>query len=164
MDEMTSHDDELNTPDEAKPHLNYWLFKGSSHNHLWRDLIRSRGPYSWTGVRHSPSRNNLRWMKDGDRVLIYHAGKEKAIVGIAEVVGEPYTDPTSTAEWWLAIDVRPITALSFPVTLTDMRRHAGLWKLSVMKRGRSSVISLTKEEYEMIVAFGTHRSKDRSGV
>ncbi len=47
----------------------------------------------WDGVKNPVALRNLRAMKAGDRVFVYHTGDEKAAVGLAEVVRAAYPDP-----------------------------------------------------------------------
>jgi len=63
----------------------YWMVKQEPESYSWDDLVND-GRTDWSGVRNYQARNNLRSMKVGDRVLFYHSGKEKAVVGLAEVV------------------------------------------------------------------------------
>src|SRR5437763_16729313 len=60
------------------------------------DLLRApRKTTGWDGVRNYQARNFLREMKKGDTVFIYHSNTgPKAVVGIAAVVCEAYSDPT----------------------------------------------------------------------
>src|SRR6266508_4494952 len=71
-----------------------WLVKQEPETYSWDDLVRD-GRTDWTGVRNFQARNNLRQMKLGDRVLFYHSGSGKCVVGIAEVAKAAYPDPTA---------------------------------------------------------------------
>jgi len=59
------------------------MVKQEPETYSWTDFVGD-GRTDWTGVRNYQARNNLREMKTGDRVLFYHSGKEKAVVGLAE--------------------------------------------------------------------------------
>ena len=72
----------------------YWMVKQEPETYSWADFVRE-GRTDWTGVRNYQARNNLRAMQTGDRVLFYHSGKDKAVVGIAEVAKAAYSDPTA---------------------------------------------------------------------
>ena len=67
---------------------------------------------------------NLRAMKEGDRVLVYHTGDEKAVVGTAEVVGEAYPDPKAKGGKLVVVDVEPRGRLARPVTLAEIKALA----------------------------------------
>src|ERR1043166_8097877 len=61
-----------------------WMVKQEPEKYSWDDFVRD-GRTDWTGVRNFQARNNLKQMKNGDRVLFYHSGTGKCVVGIAEV-------------------------------------------------------------------------------
>ena len=61
-----------------------WLLKTEPTEYSYDDLEREKRG-RWDGVRNPVALRNLRAMKRGDRVLVYHTGGEKAVVGTAEV-------------------------------------------------------------------------------
>jgi predicted RNA-binding protein with PUA-like domain len=63
----------------------YWMVKQEPETYSWDDFVKD-GSTDWSGVRNYQARNNLRAMKPGDKVLFYHSGKGKEVVGLAEVV------------------------------------------------------------------------------
>src|ERR1700751_5985339 len=71
-----------------------WMVKQEPETYSWDDFVRD-GRTDWTGVRNFQARNNLKQMKVGDRVLFYHSGTGKCVVGIAEVAKSAYPDPTA---------------------------------------------------------------------
>src|SRR5215510_11139339 len=81
----------------------FWLVKQEPEGYSWDDLVRE-GRTDWTGVRNFQARNNLRQMKVGDRVLFYHSGADKCVVGIAEVAKAAYADPSADDPQWVAVD------------------------------------------------------------
>ena len=63
------------------------------------------GGAAWTGVRNYQARIHLRAMQPGDRVLFYHSGTGREIVGLALVAQAAYPDPpprpaTGAASIW----------------------------------------------------------------
>ena len=54
-------------------------------------------------------------LKKGDRVLYYHTGKEKAVVGVMEVVKGPYADPEQDDPRLVVVDVKPVRRFARPV-------------------------------------------------
>src|SRR5438552_12154563 len=129
----------------------YWLVKQEPEGYSWDDLVRDRGT-EWTGVRNFQARNNLRQMKVGDRVLFYHSGEQKAVVGIAQVAKAAYSDPTSDEAQWVAVDIKPIKPLGAPVPLTTIKAEPKLANMLLVRQSRLSVMPVTKEEFETIVA------------
>jgi len=132
---------------------NYWMVKQEPEAYSWDDLVRD-GKTDWTGVRNFQARNNLRQMKAGDRVLFYHSGTGKAVVGIAEVAKEAYADPTADDSQWVAVDIKPVKPLAEPVPLAAIRYHEKLAGLPLIRQSQLSVMPLTKEEFEVITAIG----------
>jgi predicted RNA-binding protein with PUA-like domain len=131
----------------------YWMVKQEPETYSWSDFV-SDGRTDWTGVRNYQARNNLREMKSGERVLFYHSGKEKAVVGLAEVVKSAYPDPTADDAQWVAVDLKPIKALKNPVPLAAIRYDKRLSQLPLIRQSQLSVMSLTKDEFDIIVATG----------
>ncbi len=131
-----------------------WLVKQEPETYSWDDLVRD-GRTDWTGVRNFQARNNLRQMKAGDRVLFYHSGTGKCVVGIAEVAKAAYPDPTASDPQWLAVDIKPSKALNEPVPLASIRYHAKLGNMPLIRQSQLSVMPLTKDEFETIVGMGT---------
>jgi len=71
---------------------NYWIVKTEPSTYSFDDLARQKTAV-WDGVKNNLALKHLRQMKPGDRVLVYHTGDEKAVVGVAEVASEAYPDP-----------------------------------------------------------------------
>ena len=70
----------------------YWLFKEEPDHYSLEQLFRDKRTV-WDGVENNLALKHLRSVKKGDRVLYYHTGTEKAVVGVMEVVKGPYRDP-----------------------------------------------------------------------
>lgn len=130
-----------------------WLVKQEPETYSWDDFVRD-GRTDWTGVRNFQARNNLRQMKAGDRVLFYHSGTGKCVVGIAEVAKAAYPDPTADDPQWVAVDLKPVKPLNEPVPLASIRYHADLADLPLIRQSQLSVMPLTKDEFATIVGMG----------
>jgi predicted RNA-binding protein with PUA-like domain len=143
---------------KTKP--NYWMVKQEPENYSWSDLVND-GRTDWTGVRNYQARNNLREMKTGERVLFYHSGKEKAVVGLAEVVKSAYPDPTADDAQWVAVDLKPVKALKNPVPLAAIRYDKRLSQLPLIRQSQLSVMSLTKDEFDILVATGDGKPRKK---
>ena len=143
---------------KTKTKGSYWMVKQEPETYSWSDFA-SDGVTDWTGVRNYQARNNLREMKTGERVLFYHSGKDKAVVVIAEVVRSAYADPTADDVQWVAVDLKPIKALKNPVPLAAIRYDKRLSQLPLIRQSQLSVMSLTKDEFEVIVALGAGKGR-----
>lgn len=134
------------------------MVKQEPETYSWSNFVDD-GLTDWTGVRNYQARNNLREMKTGDRVLFYHSGKDKAVVGIAEVVKGAYPDPTADDPQWVAVDLKPIKPLKNPVLLAAIRYDKRLSQLPLIRQSQLSVMSLTKDEFDVIVALGAGKGR-----
>ena len=132
--------------------MNYWLVKQEPTAYSWDDFVKD-GKTAWTGVRNFQARNNLRTMKAGDRVLFYHSVTDKAIIGEAEVLREAFSDPTATEGNWVAVELKPLRALSRRVSLEEVKAEKKLGQLALVRRPRLSVMPVTAAEYRAIVAL-----------
>ena len=130
--------------------MQYWLVKTEPDVYSWEQFV-SDGSTFWDGVRNYEARNNLRAMKKGDLVVFYHTGDERQAVGIAKVVKEAYQDPTTDDAAWVVVDLAPVKPLATPYTLAQAKAHPILCESALAKKGRISVISLTKAEYETMI-------------
>jgi predicted RNA-binding protein with PUA-like domain len=138
----------------------YWMVKQEPETYSWDDFV-SDGRTDWSGVRNYQARNNLRQMKVGDKVLFYHSGKEKAVVGLAEVVKSAYPDPTTNDSQWVAVDLKPTKALRTPVPLAAIRYDKRLSQLPLIRQSQLSVMSLDKDEFDVIVGMGNSKPRKK---
>lgn len=141
----------------------YWMVKQEPETYSWDDFVRDEQT-DWTGVRNYQARNNLRAMKAGDRVLFYHSGKEKAVVGVAEVVKTAYPDPTAKDPQWVAVDLKPVKALAKPIPLPAIRYDKRLSGLPLIRQSQLSVMPLTKDEFDVLLAMGSGKNQKRESA
>src|SRR6266853_6237488 len=145
---------------KPKTKSNCWMVKQEPEVYSWTDFVGD-GRTDWSGVRNYQARNNLREMKSGDRVLFYHSGKDKAVVGIAEVVKAAYPDPTADDDQWIAVDLKPVRGFVNPVPLPAIRYDKRLNGLPLIRQSQLSVMPLTKDEYEVITAMGSGKNRKK---
>ena len=130
--------------------MKYWLVKTEPDVYSWDQFVKDKKTF-WDGVRNYEARNNMQAMTKGDHVIFYHTGKEKQAVGLATVVKEAYQDPTSDDDRWVCVDLKPLEPLANPVTLAQVKDTASLKEMGLVKKGRISVIPVTKKEYDTVV-------------
>ena len=129
---------------------NFWLVKQEPSDYSWSDFVRD-GSTSWTGVRNFAARNNLRRMGKGDRVLFYHSGEDKAVVGIAKVTRIAYRDTTAKEGDWSAVDLAPVKRLRKAVTLAEIKAKPQLKNIALVRQSRLSVMPLTRQQFERVL-------------
>lgn len=132
---------------------NYWLLKTEPETYSWERLVtEKRG--MWDGVRNFAARGHMRQMKLGDYALFYHTGKEKAVVGVAEIVREHYPDPTAAAGDFSAVDVAPVKKLAASVTLAAIKAEESLRDMILVRQARLSVQPVLPAEFKRVLAMG----------
>ncbi|MBJ18948.1 MAG: EVE domain-containing protein [bacterium] len=131
----------------------YWLMKSEPNKYSWDQLVEDGRTY-WDGVRNHEARNHLAAMKMGDLALYYHSNVGKEVVGIVEIVGEAYPDPTADDPRWVVVDVAPLVPFSQPVTLATIKADPKLPEIALVRRGRLSVVSLTSAEFRHVAKLG----------
>jgi len=133
--------------------MNYWLVKQEPSTYSFDDFQNEKKT-DWTGVRNYQARNFLRDMKKGDNVLFYHSGDEKAVVGFATVSKAAFPDPTADDDAWIAVELKAGKKFKRPVPLTEVKAEPKLANMLLVKNSRISVMSVTEDEYDQVVAMG----------
>ncbi len=142
----------------------YWLVKQEPESYAWETFVRD-GRTTWDGVRNFQARNNLKAMREGDRVLFYASVSTKAVLGTARVTRTAFPDPTVDAvdarsggrEGWVTVELQAGQALPEPVTLEMIKGEKSLSEIALLRQSRLSVVPLTRAEFETIVTLGRGR-------
>jgi predicted RNA-binding protein with PUA-like domain len=131
--------------------MHYWMMKTEPGEFSFEDLVRD-GKTVWDGVRNFQARNNMKAMKKGDQVLIYHSVTEKAVAGIAEVSREHYPDPTDNPKQdWVVVDIKPVRSLKRRITLAEIKANPSLANLPLIRQSRLSVMPLEKSDFDRLI-------------
>ena len=126
-----------------------WLFKTEPDDYSYADLQRD-GKTIWDGVGNNWALKNLREVKAGDRALIYHTGKDKALVGEAKVTSDPYPDPELDDPKMVVVDIEPVRAWTNPVKLTDIKADKAFADFMLVKFSRLSVLPVEAAIYKRL--------------
>lgn len=160
----------------AQRDRHYWLLKSDPESFSFDDLWNAPDRTThWDGVRNYQARNFMREMKRGDLAFFYHSGgTDPAILGIVEIVGEAYPDPTALdpkdphydpkskngESSWLMVDIRALERFQRPVTLSEMRPRSELAAMPLLQKGsRLSVQKVGAAEWNAILALGKQVSE-----
>jgi predicted RNA-binding protein with PUA-like domain len=127
--------------------MNYWLVKTEPEEYGYADLVQ-KGRDRWNGVRNPVAQKHIRSMKPGDLVFIYHTGKEKSIVGVAEVVSGSY--PEVEAPRFATVDLEPRYALNRAVTLKEIKANPVFEGWELVRLSRLSVMPVNREHWNLI--------------
>lgn len=129
-----------------------WLCKQEPDCYSFDDLVRD-GSTLWDGVTNALARKHLRQMRPGDRVLFYHTGKEKAVVGEMVVAGEPRPDPKADDDAAVAVEMRPVRKLSSPVPLARIKGDKLLATWDLVRLPRLSVVPVGAAQWKRVEAL-----------
>jgi predicted RNA-binding protein with PUA-like domain len=131
----------------------YWILKTEPSTYGFADLAKSKRAV-WDGVANALALKHLRQMRPGDRALIYHTGDEKAVVGIATVVSDPYPDPKAKDPKLAVVDLEAERALPRPVPLAEIKADRAFADLALVRIGRLSVMPATAAQWNRLVRLG----------
>ena len=131
----------------------YWLVKSEPDDWSWAEQIaKGRAGAEWTGIRNHAAQKHLRAMKRGEQAFFYHTGKERAIVGIVEVIAEAHPDSTDSA--WSAVDVAAVEPLPTAVGLDRIKADKRLAAMVLARQPRLSVQPVTDAEWRLVCRMG----------
>jgi predicted RNA-binding protein with PUA-like domain len=135
--------------------MSFWLFKSEPSTWSWTDQVaKGDAGEEWDGVRNYQARNFMRDMRVGDRGFFYHSQKEKAIVGIIEVITPSHPDSKADDPRWDCVDIKAISPLPRPVTLDAIKADPRLADMPLVKSPRLSVQPVSDEHWQIICAMG----------
>ncbi len=131
--------------------MRYWLFKSEPSTWSWDDQVaKGDTGEEWDGVRNYQARNFMREMSVGDRGFFYHSQKEKAVVGIVEVITAAHPDSTTDDDRWECVDIKALKPVNAPVTLDMIKADPRLSAMPLVKSPRLSVQPVSKEEWRIV--------------
>ena len=128
--------------------MRYWLFKEEPEHYSYADLERDATTL-WDGVTNNLARLNLRQVRRGDRILYYHTGKEKAVVGEIRAVSDAAADSNSEDPKAVVVQVEPVRRLH-PVPLSRIKQDRGLASWELVRLPRLSVVPVTEDQWRRV--------------
>ncbi|MEJ7925309.1 EVE domain-containing protein [Sphingobium sp. AN641] len=132
--------------------MRYWLMKSEPDVFSYDDLVK-KGRAEWDGVRNHSAKLNMMAMKKGDLAIFYHSNIGVEAVGVMEIVEEAGPDSTDETGKWVAVHVAPREPLAKAVTLKAMKADPALAGMEMLRLSRLSVSSVTKAEFDHIMAL-----------
>ncbi|SDX87706.1 EVE domain-containing protein [Citreimonas salinaria] len=135
--------------------MRHWLFKSEPSTWSWDDQVaKGAAGEEWDGVRNYQARNVMREMSVGDLGFFYHSQKEKAVVGIVEVIAAAHPDSTSDDPRWECVDIRAVEPLPKPVTLDTIKADPRLSEMALVRQARLSVQPVSDAEWKIVCGLG----------
>jgi predicted RNA-binding protein with PUA-like domain len=123
-----------------------YLLKTEPTKYSFDDLLKD-GETIWDGISNPQALLNLRSMKAGEKLVIYHSNQGKAAVGTAKAVSVDATDPKNPQ-----VRIQPLKRLKREKTLAEMREAPVFQGSLLFRQFRLSVVPLTQEQYDWLVA------------
>lgn len=130
-----------------------YLLKTEPSTYSWADLVREKRTV-WDGITNAAALIAIRQMRTGDEAIIYHSGKDKAIVGIAKVVKGAYQDPKRDDPKLAVVDVAPVKALKAPIPLAEIKAVKGLADFGLVRISRLSTMTVSDKHRELLRKLG----------
>ena len=132
-----------------------WLVKADPDSYGLDDLERDRRT-TWDGISNPVALRNLRAMREGDRVLVYHTGKEKAIVGLAHAVSDGREDAKNAA--LAVVDLAFDRRFARPVPLATIKADARYADWALVRQARLSVMPVPAALWRPLLALAGERA------
>lgn len=121
-----------------------YLLKTEPSTYSFADLQREKTTV-WDGVSNPVALKNMRAMKSGDRLVIYHTGDENSAVGTAAVVSVDTSDSSNPQ-----VKIKVGKAIAKPVTLAEAKANKLFADSPLARQGRLSVVPLNEGQYKFL--------------
>jgi predicted RNA-binding protein with PUA-like domain len=121
-----------------------YLLKTEPSTYSFADLQHEKTTI-WDGVSNPVALKNMRGMKPGERLVIYHTGDEKSAVGTATVVSVDNSDEKNPQ-----VKIKAGKAIAKPVTLADVKASDVFSESPLVRQGRLSVVPLNDRQYKFL--------------
>jgi len=133
--------------------VNYWLAKQepSGPRGYNFETFKKDKETIWDGVHNNLALKHMREIKKGDLVLFYHTGDERQIVGIMEVISEPYSNPKEDNKRFIVFDVKYKKSLKRPITLDEIKKQKKFQNWELIRISRLSVMPVPKHIWDAII-------------
>jgi predicted RNA-binding protein with PUA-like domain len=125
--------------------VKYFLAKSEPTTYSIDDLERDHKT-AWDGVTNPQAVKNIREMRPGDRVFIYHSGGVSAIVGLATVKSEPRDDPKNPKS--AVVDLEYLGRIDPPATLAEIKQSGKFDDWALVRQGRLSTMAAPEKFVE----------------
>jgi predicted RNA-binding protein with PUA-like domain len=135
---------------------NYWILKTDADTYPFDQFARERRAV-WDGVTNALALKHIRSMARGDHAFIYHSGDEKALVGLARIVSDPYPDPNGDDPKLAVVDVEAGERLARPVPLAAIKADPAFAELGLVRMSRLSVIPVPPAQWKRLLGMAGAR-------
>lgn len=126
-----------------------WLLKTEPSEYSYTDLEKENTAV-WDGVKNALALKNMRTMRTGEEVFIYHTGKERRIVGVARVASIAYPDPKLTDVKRLVIDIQAVRKLPH-ITLAQIKQDENMKGFELIRLPRLSIVPVLPQHWQRLL-------------
>lgn len=130
-----------------------WLLKTEPGDYAYDDLERE-GRTVWEGVRNNAALKHIRAVRKNDRAIVYHTGKERAAVGLARIVSDPYPDPRGERASIVVFDLAADRRLARPVPLAEIKADPAFRDFDLVRIPRLSVMPVPPALWDRMLKLG----------
>lgn len=120
-----------------------YLLKTEPSEYSFADLERDKSTV-WDGVSNPVAVKNLRGMKRGEKLIIYHTGEERRTMGTASVVSVDNVDPKDPR-----VTIKAGSRLN-STTLAEIKANHLFGDSPLLRQGRLSVVPLSEAQYKFL--------------
>ncbi|HMK31817.1 MAG TPA: EVE domain-containing protein [Terriglobales bacterium] len=122
-----------------------YLLKTEPSEYSFADLERDKTTI-WDGVTNPVALKNLRSMAPDTRLVIYHTGEERRVVGTASVVAVDNSDARNPK-----VRIKVGRPVSTSVSLSEIKANKTFSDSPLVRQGRLSVVPLTDAQYRFLI-------------
>lgn len=123
----------------------YYLLKTEPSEYSFAQLAKDKKTV-WDGVSNPVALRNLREMKPGAQLVIYHTGDEKSAVGTATVLSVDASNPKNPR-----VEIQAGKPIPKPVSLAEIKANRLFADSPLVRQGRLSVVPLADAQYKALV-------------
>lgn len=127
-----------------------WLLKTDPALFAWEDLVASRRT-TWNGVRNPLALRHLRRMRRGEDVLLYHAGGQSRVVGVARVLRGAYVEVGGGD----VVDLEAVRPLANPVPRSALTPLPQLAEWELIRVPRLTVLPVPNVAWRAVMRLST---------
>lgn len=126
------------------------LLKTEPGEYSFEDLVRDKRA-RWDGITNAAALGHLRAARKGDEAWIYHTGEERAIVGLARILTDPYPDPKDDSKnargdgKFHVVDIAPLRAVRASVPLARIKADPRFARFGLVRLSRLSIVPVPPE-------------------
>ena len=123
--------------------MKYFLAKSDPDAYSINDLKRDKNTV-WDGVHSYQAIINIKKMKKGDRMFIYHSQGENSIVGLAEITSDAYENTKDPRMSWV-VEIKFLKQYEDKLTLKEIKQSGEFNDWALVRQGRLSTMEVPEK-------------------